>query len=192
MDGDGLGGDESAFFCSLLPPFGYVSNNDDCDDTTPGLGVMNLFFADNDDDGYGQPGTSIYFCALEVPGFATNADDCNDTDPAVNPAAEEVLNGLDDNCNYEADEGLVSVEQQEISFFQLYPNPVTHTLTIQLPDDINTPTLYTIVDITGSIVGSGQVYQPVNQLNLANYPNGVFIINIYLQDQLYSQLFIKE
>lgn len=192
MDGDGLGGEESAFFCSLLPPFGYADNSDDCDDTTPGLGALNLFYVDNDDDGYGQPGTAIYFCAFEVPGFVTNADDCNDTDPSVNPAAEEVLNGLDDNCNYEADEGLVGVEQQEISPIQLFPNPVTHTLTVQLPENYGPDAPYTILDIRGAIIATGHLHRPFHQFNLIDCPDGVYVINVYIADHLYSHLFIIE
>ena len=32
--------------------------------------------------------------------------DCDDTDPGVNPGADEALNGVDDNCNDQIDEGI--------------------------------------------------------------------------------------
>ena len=38
-------------------------------------------------------------------GFTENQGDCDDSDPSVNPIAEEVENGIDDNCNGETDEG---------------------------------------------------------------------------------------
>ncbi len=47
---------------------------------------------DEDDDGYGEG------CALGA--------DCDDTNAAVSPAATEVCNGVDDNCDDQADEDL--------------------------------------------------------------------------------------
>ena len=38
-------------------------------------------------------------------GFTPSDGDCDDTDPAVNPDAQEVENGLDDDCNGVVDEG---------------------------------------------------------------------------------------
>ncbi|MCB9668120.1 MAG: putative metal-binding motif-containing protein [Alphaproteobacteria bacterium] len=38
-------------------------------------------------------------------GFAPQAGDCDDVDLDVNPAAEEVCNGVDDDCDGETDEG---------------------------------------------------------------------------------------
>jgi hypothetical protein len=36
----------------------------------------------------------------------TNNDDCDDANPAINPAADEVCDGLDNNCDGDIDEGL--------------------------------------------------------------------------------------
>jgi Putative metal-binding motif len=38
-------------------------------------------------------------------GWSLDCNDCNDEDPAVNPGAEEICNGIDDNCNGTIDEG---------------------------------------------------------------------------------------
>jgi len=40
-------------------------------------------------------------------GFSVAAGDCDDDNPLINPSAEEICDGLDNNCNGEEDEGLV-------------------------------------------------------------------------------------
>lgn len=79
-----------------------------------------------------------------------------------------------------------------LSPIQLFPNPVSQTLTIQLPDDLDENVSYNIIDITGSVVESGHLQHQTNQLNLMNYPNGVYVINVYMDGHRYSQLSIKE
>ena len=68
-----------------------------------------FFWADRDGDGYGDPYSAIY--APEVPsGYVTNSDDCNDTDPNINPDAEEVIDGVDNDCD-----GLVDCDDPDIA-----------------------------------------------------------------------------
>jgi hypothetical protein len=62
------------------------------------------FYADNDGDGFGA-GPAVEGCVVP-PGFVENDDDCDDTDAAVHPGAEEVCNGVDDDCDGGIDEGL--------------------------------------------------------------------------------------
>jgi hypothetical protein len=72
-------------------------------------------YTDQDGDRYAPNSTSSCFDAVSFPGqitvgqeFGTN--DCNDNNSAINPGAGEVCNGIDDNCNGQADEGLASCE----------------------------------------------------------------------------------
>ena len=37
--------------------------------------------------------------------FYYDFDDCNDNDPLINPGRPELLNGLDDDCDFDVDEG---------------------------------------------------------------------------------------
>ena len=70
---------------------------DDADptlDTTTGTVV----YFDFDFDGYGDPATPAQVCDPGE-GWVANADDCDDIDPNVNPAAIEVCNGKDDECD---------------------------------------------------------------------------------------------
>jgi len=49
---------------------------------------------------------------VDMDGFAANVD-CNDNDPAVNPGATEVCDGIDNNCDGEIDEGLITIYYQD-------------------------------------------------------------------------------
>ncbi len=62
------------------------------------------FYADGDGDGFGA-GPASQGCTIP-PGFVANDDDCDDTNPAIHPGAEEVCNGVDDDCDAAIDEGL--------------------------------------------------------------------------------------
>ena len=42
-------------------------------------------------------------------GFTENQGDCDDGDPSINPIADEVENGVDDDCNGEIDDGDIDV-----------------------------------------------------------------------------------
>ena len=66
------------------------------------------WYTDADGDGYGDPdGLAAGPCEDDVPGYADNAEDCDDQDAAINPAATEACNAIDDDCDGEIDEGLL-------------------------------------------------------------------------------------
>ncbi len=122
-DGDGYGGSQfTALACQ--PPAGYVSNSDDCDDLDPASypgapelcdeadndcdtavdeDVQSTFFTDADGDGYGDPAVPLLACAL--PGGASANDlDCDDSVATSNPAAWEICDGVDNDCDSSTDE----------------------------------------------------------------------------------------
>ena len=59
-------------------------------------------WVDEDGDGFGA-GESQEVCDLGD--LVDNGIDCDDTDPEIHPEAEELCNGLDDDCNGELDNG---------------------------------------------------------------------------------------
>ncbi len=123
-DDDGYGNSDQPYLACTAGPSG-VDLGGDCDDTTasasPGQtescdgadndcdgiideDVLSTYYLDVDEDGFGDPATEVLACAPDT-GHVENRDDCDDSAAAVNPMAEEVCNGVDDNCNDVVDEG---------------------------------------------------------------------------------------
>ncbi|MFN8153723.1 MAG: MopE-related protein [Bacteroidia bacterium] len=126
-DGDSYGNpNEFIVITAPTAPFGYVSNNLDCDDDNAAInpsatevcnsidddcdgsvdeGVLLTFYADADGDSYGDAAVTTLACSAPV-GYVADNTDCNDAVAAINPAAAEVCNGIDDNCDGSVDNGL--------------------------------------------------------------------------------------
>jgi len=74
-------------------------------DGDPCAGELPVWYADNDGDGFGDAGDAVQEC--EAPGgYVAVAGDCDDTNAAINPAATEVCDGVDNDCDGQVDEGL--------------------------------------------------------------------------------------
>jgi len=109
-------------------PQGFVMNKRDCDDTDSSVhphtkelndgrdnncngkideGFVDIrFFLDSDGDGFGNSDPTSSVMAVEAPeGYVRNKLDCNDSSASENPEAEEVLDGRDNDCDGEIDEG---------------------------------------------------------------------------------------
>jgi subtilisin-like proprotein convertase family protein len=145
-DGDGYGNPSAAIaYCEK--PFGYVDNNADCNDSNaainPGAaevcndldddcdgevdeGLMQTWHPDSDSDGYGSPAGLIFLSCSPIQGYINNALDCDDANAAVYPGATEVCNGMDDDCDGQTDEGLLSAFYADADGdgFGAYFNPV--------------------------------------------------------------------
>ncbi len=121
-DGDAWGGTTSTAACAEPAPVdgaGWSLVDGDCDDEDPSIrpGAQELcdgvdedcnglvddaaadlltLFADGDGDGFGA-GSAIQTCDASA-GVAVDGD-CDDADADVNPDADEVCGGTDENCN---------------------------------------------------------------------------------------------
>ena len=125
-DGDGFGAGEGVVACELA---GGVLADGDCDDDDadawPGAdercngadddcdgavdeGAGQVWWADADADGYGDASVWAYACTAPE-GYVADPSDCDDGASAVSPAATEVCNTLDDDCDGLVDEGLTTV-----------------------------------------------------------------------------------
>jgi len=122
-DGDGYGGAQF-MVVGCVAPVGYVGNDLDCDDldaaSYPGgvevcdqrdndcdgsvdEDVQLSFYGDADGDGFGDLGALVQACQVPV-GASLNAADCDDSAPTINPAALEICDGVDNNCDGSVDE----------------------------------------------------------------------------------------
>lgn len=123
-DADGFGAGAGKVTC--YPDDGYVTNDDDCDDSDddrfPGNqetcdgfdedcdgqadeGAIDPteWYADLDEDGYGDAENIRRSCE-QPPGYLLYGTDCEDADATINPAADEVCDGVDNDCDEQTDE----------------------------------------------------------------------------------------
>jgi hypothetical protein len=78
----------------------------DANDTTSDVfrrDFRRSWFRDADNDGFGTPSDAVTD-NFPPAGYVELDTDCDDTDPAVSPAATEVCNGIDDDCDGVTDE----------------------------------------------------------------------------------------
>jgi hypothetical protein len=86
--------------------------DDDCDaavddaDSSLDASTGTSFYSDTDGDGYGDAAAVVDAC-VQPTGTVTDATDCDDGDSAVNPAAAELCNGVDDDCDTDVDDGVI-------------------------------------------------------------------------------------
>ncbi|MFN0275107.1 MAG: MopE-related protein, partial [Chitinophagales bacterium] len=67
------------------------------------------YYADADGDTYGDASSTTSTCTGSAPsGYVSDNTDCNDANAAVNPGATEVCNGIDDDCDGNTDEDLIT------------------------------------------------------------------------------------
>jgi hypothetical protein len=110
LDGDGF---ETSEDCDDSDDSVYPSATELCDgidnncDGAIDEGVTDTFYADEDGDGFGSSETTTEACS-EPEGFVAMGTDCDDANENAYPSAEEVCDGVDNDCNDEIDEGLGS------------------------------------------------------------------------------------
>jgi hypothetical protein len=96
-DGDGYGTDDvTGFACGVSEGLSDVGG--DCDDTEADLNPETPWYDDADLDTYGDAAAETLACE-QPDGTVANSDDCDDTDIAIHPAADEVCDTVDNDCD---------------------------------------------------------------------------------------------
>jgi len=82
--------------------------DDDCDGAVD-LGAVDAstWYRDLDGDGHGDAGANVIACA-QPPGYTALSDDCDDLNRKAHPGAAEVCDGVDNDCNGDVDDGVLS------------------------------------------------------------------------------------
>jgi hypothetical protein len=78
--------------------------DDDCDEQVDEDDAVDAgtWYSDDDFDGYGDPATARQRCEGRSDEVADGTD-CDDSDAAVHPAADEICNDIDDDCDGDID-----------------------------------------------------------------------------------------
>ena len=82
----------------------------------------------------GKPGGALTVQVLTEAGdidfdddsFTGNEGDCDDADPAINPNAQDICDGVDNNCDGQVDEGVTATYYADVD--KLLPSVVSLTL----------------------------------------------------------------
>ena len=113
LDGDGDGFTELTNDCddtdpNIHPDATEVCGNgkdDNCNGEMDELGATSgrVWYADVDGDGYGTDAYTVESCARPE-GYVERKWDCDEGNPLINPAAAEICDGEDNDCDDEVDE----------------------------------------------------------------------------------------
>ena len=109
--------------------------------------------------------------------------DCDDMDENINPDAEEIPNnGIDEDCDGE--DLVLGTEDPLKSQIQIFPNPTTGQISINLPDQLSAD--LEVRDEIGRSVLKKELTE-YNQIDLSGFPNGVYIFMIKTKNNHFTE-----
>lgn len=109
-DGDGYAACEECNDSNVVINPGAEEVCDEVDNNCDGSadeGLDLTWYVDTDSDGYGN--SAVFTTACDQPsGYVSNDTDCNDSSSGINPGMGESCDGVDNDCDGAADDGLES------------------------------------------------------------------------------------
>ncbi|MBM3427875.1 MAG: tandem-95 repeat protein, partial [Bacteroidetes bacterium] len=100
-DNDGICDEEETGGCTDSAACNYDPSATDDDGSCAYASLT--YYVDGDGDGFGS-GDGALYCNNPGEGFSENSEDCDDTNADISPAATELCNLIDDDCDFEVDE----------------------------------------------------------------------------------------
>ncbi|MFN7145022.1 MAG: putative metal-binding motif-containing protein, partial [Myxococcota bacterium] len=105
--------------------------DNDCDSTVD-EGVEETYYQDFDGDGFGNGGVTDVGCDAPS-GYVQNGEDCDDNEPDAHPGADEVCDGIDNDCDSTVDEDVSSTWFADADGDE-YGDPGAPTTACEQPD----------------------------------------------------------
>ncbi len=167
------------------------NSDEDCDDNNADINPNAEEIPNNDVD-EDCDGTALIIDE-DMDGFNSD-EDCDDNNPDINPDAEEIPNNdVDENCDGEI--LIVSVRETELAKqFNLYPNPASDQVWLQLKgNDINLEGI-TINDVTGRTLRTINMESFADQISidLNGLAQGVLLITIQTNEGVAVKRLVKK
>lgn len=74
---------------------------------------------------------------------------------------------------------LTSIESDgEMKRINIFPNPVSDELTVEIPMDFNSSYMLVLTDVTGKLLFTEEMLPGINHIQLNEYPSGTYLLTI--------------
>lgn len=87
---------------------------------------------------------------------------------------------------------IISANDHSGSSLQIYPNPASENIYLNLTQSRDTELQVKIVDVTGKMVYSSAVSNGLMNLNISNFENGIYFLNVSGENTNINQKIIKQ
>ena len=110
-----------------------IAEADDCDDNDAQIGAGSTYYTDADGDGYGDSARMGTYCGA-AEGLSETSDDCDDADATVHPDADDLCDGIDQDCDGVVDNDNPAVAVYTDADGDGYGDDATSTLECVVPE----------------------------------------------------------